>query len=227
MGRTAAVQANTAAVQANTAAIQALTSTLGGRPSTGIIGGRSGAASGGRNARNTQINAEAADTQEQAGMLQTASAQTMTNAVNTFANTVAAGGQMNARSVGSTALMTFISAFGSAAAGSMTARYGGVMKPYSDGGIARGRNAGYPAILHGTEAVVPLPNGNSIPVEMTGSGGGVNNVSVSVNMGDGTTNVEGGEQGGVNLGKVIAGAVQEELQRQKRPGGILSPLGVA
>ena len=38
---------------------------------------------------------EAADTQEQAGMLQTASAQTMTNAVNTFASTVAAGGQMN------------------------------------------------------------------------------------------------------------------------------------
>ena len=62
---------------------------------------------------------------------------------------------------------------------------------------------------------------------MTGSGGGVNNVSVSVNMGDGTTNVEGGEEGGINLGKVIAGAVQEELQRQKRPGGILSPLGVA
>ena len=29
---------------------------------------------------------------------------------------------------------------------------------YSRGGIARGREAGYPAILHGTEAVVPLPN---------------------------------------------------------------------
>ena len=167
----------------------------------------------GRNARNIEINAEAADTQEQAGMLQTASAQTMTTAVNTFANTVAAGGQMNARSVGSTVLTSFISAFGTAAAGNF-ARYGGVMRPYSDGGIARGRNAGYPAILHGTEAVVPLPNGNSIPVEMTGSGGGVNNVSVSVNMGDGTTNVEGGEQGGINLGKVIAGAVQEELQKQ-------------
>ena len=177
--------------------------------------------------KNAAAQETAADTQEQAGMLQTASAQTISNAANTFANTVAAGGQMSARSVGSTALMTFISAFGSAAAGGLTARNGGVMKPYSDGGIARGRNAGYPAILHGTEAVVPLPNGNAIPVEMTGSRGGVNNVSVSVNMGDGSTNVEGGEQGGVNLGKVIAGAVQEELQRQKRPGGILSPLGVA
>jgi len=225
-GRNAILQANTAAVQANTAAIQSLTTTLGGRPSTGIIGGRSGAASGGRNARNTQINADAADTQEQAGMLQTAGAQTMTNAVNTFAATVSSGRQMSAQGLGSTVLTSFISAFGTAAAGNF-ARYGGVMKDYSAGGIARGRNAGYPAMLHGTEAVVPLPNGNSIPVQMTGSGGGVNNVSVNVNMGEGTADVQGGEQGGVNLGKVIAGAVQEELQRQKRPGGILSPLGVA
>ena len=37
-------------------------------------------------------------------------------------------------------------------------RHGGVFKEYSTGGIARGTNAGYPAILHGTEAVVPLPN---------------------------------------------------------------------
>ena len=75
-------------------------------------------------------------------------------------------------------------------------------------------------------AVVPLPNGKSIPVDISGSGGGVNNVSVSINM-DGSTNVQGGEEGGQNLGKVIAGAVQQELQRQKRPGGILSPLGAA
>ena len=108
----------------------------------------------------------------------------------------------------------------------MTARYGGVMKNYSSGGISKGRDAGYPVVLHGTEAVVPLPNGNSIPVEMSGSGGGVNNVSVSVNMGEGTTNVET-EGEGQNLGRAIASAVQEELQKQKRPGGILSPLGAA
>ena len=33
------------------------------------------------------------------------------------------------------------------------------------GGIARGPNSGYPATLHGIEAVVPLPNGRSIPVD--------------------------------------------------------------
>lgn len=35
-----------------------------------------------------------------------------------------------------------------------------------DGGIASGPKSGYQATLHGTEAVVPLPNGKAIPVEM-------------------------------------------------------------
>lgn len=37
----------------------------------------------------------------------------------------------------------------------------------ADGGIVTGPSSGYPAELHGTEAVVPLPNGRSIPVTMT------------------------------------------------------------
>jgi hypothetical protein len=39
---------------------------------------------------------------------------------------------------------------------------------YQYGGIASGPRSGYTAMLHGTEAIVPLPNGRSIPVEMTG-----------------------------------------------------------
>ena len=34
-------------------------------------------------------------------------------------------------------------------------------------------------------------------------------------------------QMGANIGKVVAQAVQEELQYQKRSGGILNPYGVA
>jgi hypothetical protein len=43
-----------------------------------------------------------------------------------------------------------------------------------------GPAAGYPATLHGTEAVVPLPNGRSIPIEPTGGGpmGGTLNVNI-------------------------------------------------
>jgi len=114
------------------------------------------------------------------------------------------------------------------------ARYGGIMSEgkklpgFSDGGIAKGPNAGYPVTMHGTEAVVPLPNNREIPVELKGAGQ-MNNVTVNVSMdGNGnaaSTNVSG--DNGKRLGTVIAKAVQEELQNQKRAGGILSPLGAA
>jgi lambda family phage tail tape measure protein len=114
-------------------------------------------------------------------------------------------------------------------------RYGGVMGAngkkmpgYAVGGIARGPQAGYPVELHGTEAIVPLPNGKSIPVEMQGAGGTqVNQVTVNV-AADGQTTTEG--RSGMDmekLGTAVAGAVQKELQNQKRSGGILNPYGVA
>lgn len=34
------------------------------------------------------------------------------------------------------------------------------------GGIAKGPESGYPATLHGTEAVIPLPDGKTVPVEI-------------------------------------------------------------
>ena len=43
----------------------------------------------------------------------------------------------------------------------------------ASGGIASGPRSGFPAVLHGTEAVVPLGNGRSIPVQMQGNGGGM------------------------------------------------------
>jgi hypothetical protein len=97
---------------------------------------------------------------------------------------------------------------------------------YATGGIASGSGNGHLAMLHGTEAVVPLPNGKAIPVE--GSTGNVNNVSITVNTeGNVQQTTQGGGEQGAALGKVIAAAVQSELQRQKRPGGLLSPYGAA
>jgi hypothetical protein len=40
------------------------------------------------------------------------------------------------------------------------------MMGFDDGGIAEGPKSGYPATLHGTEAVVPLSDNRSIPVSM-------------------------------------------------------------
>ena len=95
------------------------------------------------------------------------------------------------------------------------------------GGISKTLNkmdgsGGYPAILHGTEAVVPLPNGRSIPVDMKGAG---NNIVVNISGEGGAMQTEGGDQEG--LGRAIAMAVQKELQNQRRSGGILNPYGAA
>ena len=72
---------------------------------------------------------------------------------------------------------------------------------YSRGGVAKGPMSGYPAILHGNEAVVPLPDGRTIPVEldapkMSGGMGQQNNVTVNVSVegnGNGQTNADSKE----------------------------------
>ena len=122
---------------------------------------------------------------------------------------------------------------GAALGAAPLARTGGILSEgkklagYSTGGVARGPGAGYPAVLHGTEAVVPLPNGRSIPVEMQNGGQQTNNVVVNVSS-SGQTSTEGSTGPDMDkLGGAIAEAVQKELQAQKRSGGILNPYGVA
>ncbi|MEY4212857.1 MAG: Synechococcus phage [Pseudomonadota bacterium] len=96
----------------------------------------------------------------------------------------------------------------------------GFMGPgFATGGVSSGPTSGYPVTLHGTEAVVPLPNGRAIPVEMKGSGG--TSVVVNVNMGTGEASVSSSERDGQLLGTALSDAVQAELIRQQRPGGIL------
>lgn len=97
---------------------------------------------------------------------------------------------------------------------------------YATGGIANGSKMGHLAMLHGREAVVPLPNGNEIPVQMQGQGMQNNNVTVNVAT-DGSTSSSANSSEGANLGQVIAAAVQKELQNQKRAGGILNKHGAA
>jgi len=111
--------------------------------------------------------------------------------------------------------------------GGLGGRDGGIMKApgyrsFATGGVADGPNSGYTATLHGTEAVVPLPNGRSIPVEMSG-GTGVNNISVNVNMTTGETSSTGGGEEAYALGRAISTAVSNEIAKQQRPGGSLSP----
>lgn len=71
------------------------------------------------------------------------------------------------------------------------------------------------------EAFVPLPDGRSIPVTMNGGIGGSTSVVVNVNVESGQASTVG-EGEGASLGKLIASAVQSEIIRQKRNGGLLA-----
>ena len=106
---------------------------------------------------------------------------------------------------------------------------------YAKGGINAGMNAGVvnnPTYLAGegrhNEAIVPLPNGRSIPVDMAGSNSQTNNINVSVKV-DGNGNASSAVTGDnmQQMGSLIAQAVQKELLEQKRPGGILNKNGVS
>ena len=70
------------------------------------------------------------------------------------------------------------------------------------GGVFTGPASGYPATLHGTEAVVPLPDGSTIPVTLKGMGGaGGENITVNISV-----------SGGGNA-REVARAVSQEVQR--------------
>ena len=70
----------------------------------------------------------------------------------------------------------------------------------------------------GAEAIMPLQRGRNGKLGVQASGG-VGNIVVNVDASG--SNVEGDEAQGRELGKMIGVAVQSELLRQKRPGGIL------
>jgi len=48
------------------------------------------------------------------------------------------------------------------------------------GGILSGPNSGFEAMLHGTEAVVPLPDGKTVPVQMSGGDNGGDQEQISL-----------------------------------------------
>ena len=73
----------------------------------------------------------------------------------------------------------------------------------------------------GPELFVPNQSGNIIPNhDLAGVGGGSTNIVVNVDASG--SSVEGDEDRGRELGRLISVAVQSELVQQKRPGGLLA-----
>ena len=89
------------------------------------------------------------------------------------------------------------------------------------GGVASGPTSGYPATLHGNEAVIPLSGSRSIPVEMRGGSTGTTIINISVESG--TASAEGPDSAaGQDLARDLARVVDDRLVYHRRPGGLLS-----
>ncbi len=72
----------------------------------------------------------------------------------------------------------------------------------------------------GPEAIIPLRRGRDGNLGVAGGGGG--STSVVVNVDATGSKVEGDSPKGDQLGRALSQAVQQELLKQKRPGGLLS-----
>jgi hypothetical protein len=94
------------------------------------------------------------------------------------------------------------------------------LKKYAKGGIANSPQLALYGEGSKPEAYVPLPDGRRIPVAMQGGGGG--NTSVVVNVDAKGTSTQGDTGRGEQLGRVVSQAVQAELIKQRRPGGLLA-----
>jgi lambda family phage tail tape measure protein len=101
--------------------------------------------------------------------------------------------------------------------------------PFAMGGIVnkptlfRFANGGVPGTglmgEAGPEAIIPLKRG---PDGKLGVSGGGSTTNVTVNVDAQGTQAQGDDARGQQLGRVIAAAVQTELIKQKRPGGLLA-----
>jgi len=90
------------------------------------------------------------------------------------------------------------------------------MFAYANGGAGRFGLMGEA----GPEAIMPLQRGPGGKLGVQASGGGASNVVVNVDASG--SSVEGDEPNASQLGKAIGAAVQAELIKQKRPGGLLT-----
>lgn len=105
--------------------------------------------------------------------------------------------------------------------GVMTGQGAMPLSRYAMGGIANSPQLALFGEGSTPEAFVPLPDGRNIPVKMEGGGGSTNNVTVNVSVEGGGSQVQSDSAQSQLLGTAISKAVQSELVKQKRPGGLL------
>lgn len=96
------------------------------------------------------------------------------------------------------------------------------LKMYANGGVAKSPQVAVFGEGRMNEAFVPLPDGRSIPVSLSGGTG--NNVTIQINVtesGDSVNASGNGKQDYMSMAERIKSVVREEMLKQKRPGGML------
>ena len=93
------------------------------------------------------------------------------------------------------------------------------------GAVFDGPKSGYPVMMHGNEAVIPLKNG-AVPVQMKGGNSGMQN-NIYVTVEGGGTKAQNKETGQI-IGRAVEKELDKRLAKQLKPGGMLNqaPVGV-
>ena len=94
------------------------------------------------------------------------------------------------------------------------------LRKYAGGGIANRPQLAMFGEGSMPEAYVPLPNGRSIPVEMSGGSNGT--INVIVNVSSGSDSVSSSGTANAESATLLAAKVKELLINEKRPGGLLA-----
>jgi tape measure domain-containing protein len=124
-------------------------------------------------------------------------------------------------------------AFGGAGAGNFSSAFSGgaaafnpaafSVPKFANGGIVTGPTLGLVGEGRYNEAVIPLPDGKSVPVQLSGGDGGNQmntNITVNVSNGQAQSNATGSNSS--ELGRKIEGAVKQVIVGELRPGGLLA-----
>jgi len=100
----------------------------------------------------------------------------------------------------------------------------GGFRAFATGGIVTGPTLGLVGEGKYNEAVIPLPDGKSVPVDLSGAPGGgaiTSNIVINISSdGQSSSNVNGANS--AELGRKIEGAVKQVMVAELRPGGILA-----
>jgi phage-related minor tail protein len=106
---------------------------------------------------------------------------------------------------------------GGIAAGGFTA--------FANGGMVTGPTMGLVGEGRYNEAIIPLPDGKSVPVQLAGGAGGNAapiNTSIVVNVKNGQADSQMSGNQGNQLARELEGAVRQVILKESRPGGLIS-----